>query len=198
MDGIGNVYSFYCSSHSQFQLAQKSFQGKIYSVASFEPLHRSVCPAFDARSYVQRNCHVPLCIRFFADIRKCISRPLSSHSRFVLGLYSHEHAFKYALEYGNSHGKKTYPYAKVSKSRSVLFSVIGALIWGYGVFVFVKRDFLTYMFLKSEFVFLNYDESRILFYADCIALSWFCIFAAHYITKLLRNLREKSRHKKSS
>lgn len=94
--------------------------------------------------------------------------------------------------------KKTCPYVKVSKGRSVLFSVIGALIWGYGVFVFVKRDFLTYMFLKSEFVFLNYDESRILFYADCIALSWLCIFAAHYGTKPLRNLREKSRHKKSS
>lgn len=56
----------------------------------------------------------------------------------------------------------------------------------YGVYVFAKRDFLTYLFLKSEFVFLDYAESKILFYLDYMALMGLCIFIMHYGSKLLR------------
>ncbi len=56
----------------------------------------------------------------------------------------------------------------------------------YGVYVFAKRDFLTYLFLKSEFVFLDYAESKILFYLDYMALMGLCIFITHYGSKLLR------------
>lgn len=56
----------------------------------------------------------------------------------------------------------------------------------YGAYVFAKRDFLTYLFLKSEFVFLDYAESKILFYLDYMALMGLCIFIMHYGSKLLR------------
>lgn len=59
------------------------------------------------------------------------------------------------------------------------------LISAYGVYAFIKRDFLTYMLLKSEFVFLDYDEPKILFYLDYISIMVMCIFVGYYLTKML-------------
>lgn len=61
----------------------------------------------------------------------------------------------------------------------------------YGVWVFIKRDFPTYLLLKSEFVFLDYEESKVLFYLDYFALMGMCIFISHYVGKLLRLLKRK-------
>lgn len=82
--------------------------------------------------------------------------------------------------------------AKVSK---VLSPVMGLLIAGYGVYAFIKRDFFTYLFLKSEFVFLDYSEPKILFYIDYLALMGLCIFIAHYGSKLLKS---KQKNKEES
>ncbi|MBA2212588.1 DUF4405 domain-containing protein [Sellimonas intestinalis] len=79
-----------------------------------------------------------------------------------------------------------------SKIRTIIAFIAGLMIAGYGVWSFIRRDFLTYLFLKSEFVFLNYEESKILFYIDYFALMGLCIFIAHYSTKLIGKLRKKS------
>ncbi len=42
--------------------------------------------------------------------------------------------------------------------------IIGLLTAAYGVYVFFKRNFLTYMFLRSEFVFLDYEEPKFKFF----------------------------------
>lgn len=81
--------------------------------------------------------------------------------------------------------KKIFKPKKRSIPRRVILVIISAAIAGYGVYVFVKREFMTYMLLRSPFVFLDYDESKILFYLDYIALLGLFIFASHYISKLL-------------
>lgn len=50
------------------------------------------------------------------------------------------------------------------------------------------RDFPTYLFLRSEFVFLDYGEPRLLFLLDYLALMGACIFMIHYGAKLLTGL----------
>ncbi len=75
----------------------------------------------------------------------------------------------------------------VSKIRSVICFSAGALIACYGAYVMIKRNFFTYMFLKSEFVFLDYEESKILFYIDYFALLGLCVFIANYLKKPLKN-----------
>ncbi len=69
-----------------------------------------------------------------------------------------------------------------------------AVIALYGAYVFVKRDFMTYLLLKSEFVFLDYEEPVILFYLDYLALMGLCIFLAHYGTEWYK---KKKGHKRS-
>lgn len=79
-----------------------------------------------------------------------------------------------------------------AKSRSIIAFVVGLVIAVYGLWAFIGRDFPTYLFLKSEFVFLDYSEAKILFYIDYLALMGLCIFIAHYSTKLIRKLKKKT------
>ena len=79
---------------------------------------------------------------------------------------------------------------KPSKVRSIALFCISAVIAVYGIYVFIKRDFATYLFLKSEFVFLDYSEPKLLFYFDYLALMGLCIFIAHYGSKLCRRKKE--------
>lgn len=64
------------------------------------------------------------------------------------------------------------------------------IISAYGVYAFIKRDFPTYMFLRSEFVFLDYNDSKILFYLDYISIMVMCIFVGHYFSKLLNKSKQ--------
>ena len=79
-----------------------------------------------------------------------------------------------------------------SKIRSITSFIAGLMIAGYGVWAFISRDFPSYLLLKSEFVFLDYSESKILFTIDYLTLMGLCIFIAHYSTKMIRKLRKKS------
>lgn len=81
---------------------------------------------------------------------------------------------------------------KGSKIPDIAAFITGLAIAGYGVYVFVKRNFFIYLFLKSEFVFLDYSEPKILFYIDYLALMGLCIFIAHYSTKLIRKFKKKT------
>lgn len=83
-----------------------------------------------------------------------------------------------------------------SKRYSAVGFVIGLMISGYGVFVFIKRDFLTYLFLQSEFVFLDYNEPILLFYIDYLALMGLCVFLSHYISKFCRTVQQRKEAKK--
>ena len=78
--------------------------------------------------------------------------------------------------------------------RNGQFCFAGSLLAAvYGAYVFIKRDFLTYLFLKNEFVFLDYGESKSLYYLDYMALMGLCIFIMHYGSKLFRKRRNRRR-----
>ena len=52
----------------------------------------------------------------------------------------------------------------------------GSLIAAYGLYVFWKRNFIDYLFLRSEFVFMDYGEPVVLFYLEYLALMGFFVF----------------------
>lgn len=58
----------------------------------------------------------------------------------------------------------------------------------YGLFAFFKRNLITYMFLRSEFVFLDYNEPKFLFYLDYLALMGLFIYIAHYGVMLIKKI----------
>lgn len=87
-----------------------------------------------------------------------------------------------------SMAKRGFKLKKASRIRAAFVSCAGLLIALYGLSVFIRRDFSTYLLLKSEFVFFDYGESVFLFYLDYLALMGLCIFISHYLSKLLKKI----------
>lgn len=89
--------------------------------------------------------------------------------------------------------KKKIGIRNTSNGRNILLCLIGMLIAAYGVSVFIKRDFTTYLFLQTEFVFLDYEEAIWSFYFDYICLMGLWVFIGHYLSKRLRKLGSRKK-----
>lgn len=85
--------------------------------------------------------------------------------------------------------KKRWGRAMASPAGRRLLFWAGAAIAAYGVFVLFDRGYLTWLFLRSEFVFLNYDEPVWAFYLDHLCLMGSCVFLGHFGSKALRTRR---------
>ena len=115
---------------------------------------------------------------------------LAEYDRYVEETITYDQAVSYTH-------LKTAGIKNKSKTRGIIAFIAGLMIAGYGVWAFISRDFSTYLLLKSEFVFLDYNESKILFAIDYLALMGFCIFIAHYGSILCKH-RNKERGRQHS
>ncbi len=83
--------------------------------------------------------------------------------------------------------------SKLFRSLRALLFPVSLLTAAYGISVFFRRDFPAYLFLRSEFVFLDYGKPIWKFYVDYICLMGFWVFLAHYLSKGLRKSRRKKK-----
>lgn len=72
-----------------------------------------------------------------------------------------------------------------------LLPAAGAVAAIWGAAAFVRRDILTYMLLRTQFVFLDFYEPVPLFYLDYLAMMGTFIFLAYYASAFLRKLSGK-------
>ena len=63
---------------------------------------------------------------------------------------------------------------------------IAALIAGYGVYAFIRREIGHYMFLQNQYVFFDFEEPLIFFLADYVAVMALFVWVSHYFSKGLR------------
>lgn len=85
--------------------------------------------------------------------------------------------------------KATGPFS--SKAMRVILRIVAVLIAGYGLYAFLKNQFLSYMFLTSTFVFFDFERPVLLFFAEYIAIMGMFIFLAHYVSKGVQRLTGK-------
>lgn len=83
--------------------------------------------------------------------------------------------------------RNIFPQIKPSRVRTILLRIIAAGIAVYGLYVFVTRDLVTYMFLRTEFAFLDYGESPISFYIDYPAMMGLFIWIAYYLLRIFQS-----------
>lgn len=57
------------------------------------------------------------------------------------------------------------------------------LIAGYGLLCFIRKDIVSYMLLKNEFVFFDFEQSMLSVILEYAAMMGFWVFAGFYITK---------------
>lgn len=75
--------------------------------------------------------------------------------------------------------------------RTWVLRAVAALIAGYGMYAFVKRDIGGYMLLKSQFVFFDFEEPLILFLLDYITAMELFVFVGYYLSEALKKLQKR-------
>lgn len=75
---------------------------------------------------------------------------------------------------------------KPSKIRKWVLRAAAFLIAGYGVYAFIKRDIVGYMFLQNQFVFFDFEEPVTFFLLDYMAGGALFVCAGHYLGQLVR------------
>ena len=88
--------------------------------------------------------------------------------------------------------KRAWKLEGAFKKGKIVFPVLGAVIALYGLTVFIRRNLLTYMLLRTQFVFLDFNEPVPLFYLDYLAMMGTFIFLAHYVSCFLRRPSRKN------
>lgn len=79
-----------------------------------------------------------------------------------------------------------------SRIGKILPRILGAMIAVYGLTVFIRRDLLTYMLIRTQFVFLDFGESPLRFYIDYLSMMGTFIWIAYYCSALTRNKHGKT------
>lgn len=78
-----------------------------------------------------------------------------------------------------------------SAIRKWVLRIAAVLIAGYGVYAFVKRDIGSYMLLKNQFVFFDFEEPLVLFVFDYITVMGLFVAIGHYLSEALKKLRKR-------
>ena len=86
---------------------------------------------------------------------------------------------------------------KPSAIRTWVLRILASIVAGYGVVAFVNRDIGSYMTLRTQFAFFDYEEPLLLLLADYLAIMGLFVFMGHYVATALRSLGKKQSRKKA-
>lgn len=83
----------------------------------------------------------------------------------------------------------------VSPGVKLFLRAAGAAVAVYGLYAFIKNQFLSYMLLRSSFVFFDFQRPLPLFFTEYIAVMGLFIFLAHYGSKGLLAVKRRKQGK---
>ena len=69
--------------------------------------------------------------------------------------------------------------------------IAAVAIAGYGLFCFISADIPSYMYLKNQFVFFDFEKSAVSVFAEYAAMMGFWVFVGYYITNGTRKIVSK-------
>lgn len=69
--------------------------------------------------------------------------------------------------------------------------LLAVLIAGYGAYAFHARQLGSYLFLKTRYVFFDFEEPLILFFLDYLAIMGLCIFLGYYLSEAMKHRARK-------
>ena len=72
--------------------------------------------------------------------------------------------------------------------RTWLLRIVAVFVASYGVYAFLIRGFTEYMFLKTQFVFYDFEEPLPLFLMDYLAVMALFVCVGHYLAKGIAEL----------
>lgn len=84
-----------------------------------------------------------------------------------------------------------------------IMRLLALAIAGYGAYCFIKADIFSYMFLKTEFVFFDFEKSAFSVFSEYIVMMGLWVFIGYYAAKGIAKLsagktsRKEKNHEKN-
>lgn len=69
-----------------------------------------------------------------------------------------------------------------------IFRLLAAVIAAYGICCFIRADIMSYMFLKNEFAFFDFEKSAFTVFTEYAAIMGLWVYIGYYISKGLGKL----------
>ena len=163
-----------------WELAWSFVQGKIYPFSYRTDSGESAAFSLHARNHDQCCDPVQRGFRIPSHLRRSFAGTSHAHVKFLLGFCLNVSAPGSALEYDSG-----YDTLKIGLR---LGSIAVAV---YGLYAFIKNQFLSYLFLTSSFVFFDFERPLPLFFTEYIAIMGLFVFLAHCGAKAMQTISKK-------
>ena len=82
---------------------------------------------------------------------------------------------------------------KIPKSIPWILRIIAVVVAGYGAICFYKADIASYMFLKNQFVFFDFEQTAVSVFSEYIAMMGLWVFIGYYSMKGMNKLLSAKR-----
>lgn len=89
--------------------------------------------------------------------------------------------------------RKSLRRSVVTKVGTVIPKIFAVILSIWGISAFIRRQIGSYMFFQSQFVFFDYTEPKIYFFADYIAIMCLFAFFGYYLSRVLTYLQRKNK-----
>jgi hypothetical protein len=87
--------------------------------------------------------------------------------------------------------KKLLKISGSSFSGTFILRISATAISVFGLYAFIKHNLISYMFLRSRFVFFDFNQSPLSFLGEYMAMIGLFIFISYYSTKMIRKHGKK-------
>lgn len=71
------------------------------------------------------------------------------------------------------------------KKANIILWVAIVLFAGYGLYLFIQKNIISYMFLKVQFAFFDFEQNTVSVFVEYLAIMGFWIFIACYAAKAI-------------
>lgn len=133
--------------------------------------------------------------------------PLSIHGPMATARSMHMTASYWGFVLMSFHlgmhwGMVTRMFGRLSKGRTLhclsvwVLRLAAVLIAGYGLLCFIRKDIVSYMFFKNEFVFFDFEQSTLSVILEYAAMMGFWVYISYFVTKGIGKLSAYAMQKK--
>lgn len=181
--GAGELWLFTAHNILNIRWYGSLFKGKyrllriIQTAANFSVLISMLCLGYSG-IVMSRHVFAPLSIHGpMATARRM--HMAASYWGFVLM------GFHLGMHWGMVTGmfRRLLKGGKLSGLPVWVLRLAAVLVAGYGLLRFIRKDIVSYMFLKNEFVFFDFEQSILAVFLEYTAMMGLWIFAGFYIAK---------------
>lgn len=79
-----------------------------------------------------------------------------------------------------------------------IMRLFALVIAAYGAYCFMNADIFSYMFLKTEFVFFDFEKNAVSVFSEYIAMMGLWIWIGYYAARILKKLSNKKTNRKEN